>query len=68
MSGMREHAFFPHLIELGKSRNRARRWLSIFRWFSCYRERVLLRDLSDDTLRDCDLSRADIENEITKLR
>lgn len=42
--------------------------LSIWVWLARWRERRNLRDLSDATIRDIGLTRADIEHEIDRLR
>jgi len=64
---MRDNAFLADLAESGMDGHRGRRWPSILRWFAFHRERIQLRDLSEDTLRDCGLRRIDIEREIRKL-
>ena len=43
------------------------RW-SLSGWFARWHERESLRNISDDTLRDVGLSRADVEREIDRLR
>ena len=48
-------------------RNAQSRW-SLSGWLVRWRERESLRNISDDTLRDVGLSRADVEREIDRLR
>lgn len=50
------------------SRRPGRGKLSIAGWFERARARAALRNLGDDVLKDCGLSRADVEREIRRLR
>jgi uncharacterized protein YjiS (DUF1127 family) len=65
---MNEHSSLPNLSMLVPSAyDRYGGW-SIWAWLARWRERRNLRDLSDATLRDIGLTRADIEDEIDRLR
>ena len=64
---MRDQTSSPFVTGSGLLWNRVRCLPSIFCWFAHRRERVQLRDLSDHALKDCGLSRADVEQEVRKL-
>ena len=68
MTEMNHHSILPDLSTLvPPAYDRHGDW-SIWAWPASWRERRNLRNLSDATLRDIGLTRADIEHEIDRLR
>jgi uncharacterized protein YjiS (DUF1127 family) len=66
---MDDRMVFSFLAAIMPDRNRTiRRRLSITGWLMRSRERQNLRNVSDESLKDCGLTRRDIEAEIRRLR